>query len=128
MIKKIIFMILCISFFVVSASAQKQKNDPAGIWKFEAAYAPEGFNTGTLNVVFRNKAYSASMMFEGSDYNVTAEKVRFEKDLLNYSIFIEGQEVVVQMKFLDPLKMSGRAVYSEGEVQLTMTKVPVKAK
>ena len=125
MMKNSIFTLILVSVLLTSASAQKntKKNDPSGKWKFEALYAPEGFTSGTIDVGFADKLYSVAMTFEGNGYSFPGEKVKLEKDSFNYSIYVEDQEVVVSLTFSDPLKMVGKAVYSDGEVQLVMTKI-----
>ena len=123
MMKNSIFTFILVSLLVTTASSQKNtKNNPIGKWKFEALNAPEGFTSGTIDVGFAEKLYSVVMTFEGNGYSFPGEKVKFEKDFFHYSIFVEDQEVVVTLAFIDPLKMEGKAVYSDGEVQLIMTK------
>jgi hypothetical protein len=44
-----------------------------------------------------------------------------------FSIYVQGEIVNVNLKLEDALKMSGKAVYSEGSVPLTLTKVVKEA-
>ena len=46
------FALLTIAFLcVITVSAQStSKKDPIGTWKFDAPYAPEGYNSGTIVV------------------------------------------------------------------------------
>lgn len=129
MMKNSIFTLILVSLLVTTASAQKntKKNDPIGKWKFEAVHAPAGFTSGTIDVDFADKLYSVVMTFEGNGYSFPGEKVKREKDTFNYSLYVENQEIVVSLVFSDPLKMEGKAVYSEGEVQLNMTRIQPSA-
>lgn len=122
--KKVILFVLFIVFSlpVVTAQNNQKKKDPVGKWKFEAPYAPEGYTSGIIEVGFAEKKYSASMMFSGGEYKLTGEKVKIENDTISFSVFIEGQGVAVKLKMEDSSKMLGKAVYSEGEVPLTLTK------
>ena len=122
--KKTYLFSLIILFGIYSASAQKTeiKKDPLGKWLFEAPYAPEGFTSGTIEVTFAEKKYNASMAFTGSGYSLPGNKVKFENDTLRFSIFIEEEDVAVILKFDDAIKMSGKAVYSQGEVPLLLTR------
>lgn len=123
--KSKILTLLVISFLlVIAVSGQNntKKISPVGKWKFEAPYAPEGYTSGIIEVGFAEKKYSASMMFSGGEYKLTGEKVKIENDTISFSVFIEGQGVAVKLKMEDSSKMSGKAVYSEGEVPLTLTK------
>ncbi len=123
--KKVFFAIVLISVFVASAIAEQSKapkNDPVGKWKFEAPTAPEGFTSGNIDVKFAEKKYSANMTFTGSENKISGENVKFENDSLVFSVYIEGQEVNVSLKFSEQSKMAGKAVYSQGEVALSMTR------
>jgi len=115
-------LITLISAFALNAQ-NNQKKDPVGQWKFEAPYAPEGFTTGVVEVKFAEKKYSATMTFTGSDYKMPGENVKFEKDTLSFSIYVEGETVNVTMMQEESLKMNGKAVYSQGSVPIAMTKV-----
>lgn len=123
--KKSIFTLVLISIFAVNAVAQQgkaQKNDPVGTWKFDAPSAPEGYTSGAINVAFAEKKYSANMSFAGGGSKLTGENVKFENDSLLFSVFIEEQEIKVTLKFTEPLKMAGKAVWSDGEASLSLTK------
>jgi len=122
--KKIIsisaLLILCIS--VIYAQSTNGKKDPAGQWKFEAPYAPEGFTAGTIIVGYADNKYTASMLFTTSGYSFNAEKVAVRNDSLFFNIWIEGTDVSVALKMEDTTKMTGNAVHYEGTVPLTLTK------
>lgn len=122
--KKIILSILFVIFSlpIVTAQNNLEKKDPVGKWKFEAPYAPEGYTSGIIEVGFAEKKYSASMMFSGSENKLNGEKVQIEKDTISFFVFIEGEDVAVKLTMENSLKMSGKAVYSEGEVPLSLTK------
>ena len=47
-----LLVLVAIAFLsVITVSAQSNsKKDPIGTWKFDAPYAPEGYNTGTIVV------------------------------------------------------------------------------
>ena len=106
----------------VSGQSAPKKSNPVGSWKFEAPYAPEGYQSGMIEVGFTDKQYSTSMMFTGNEFKLPGEKVKFENDSLFFNIYVEGQDISVSLKLESPTKMVGKAVYSEGEVPLTLTK------
>ena len=112
--------VLCLQ--LVSAQTATTKKDPVGTWKFEAPYAPEGYTSGTIIVAFAEKKYSASMMFTGSDYKLPGDKIKIENDTITFSVYIESETVAVTLKMTEANKMAGKAVYSEGEVPLTLTR------
>jgi hypothetical protein len=126
--KRILFILfITLSITVVAAQNTKGKNDPTGEWKFEAPSAPEGYTSGSILISFAEKKYTAAMFFAGNAYKYTGEKVKFENDSLFFSVYVEGQDVSVNLKISNPSMMSGKAVYSQGEVPLTLSKLPVKA-
>jgi hypothetical protein len=46
---------------------------------------------------------------------------------VTFVVIVEGNEVAVSLKAENNAKMTGKAIYSEGEIPLTLTKdVPVK--
>ncbi|MFA5818216.1 MAG: hypothetical protein WC854_02935 [Bacteroidales bacterium] len=119
-----ILTVLVISFFsVIAVSGQNsaKKTNPVGTWKFEAPYAPEGYTSGTIAVGLDEQKYSTTMVFTGSEYKLTGEKVKVANDSVSFSIYLEGQDIKVMLKIENETKMSGKAVYTEGEVPLTLT-------
>jgi len=126
---KILFVILSFFAFVnLSAQDSTVKNDPVGSWKFEAPYAPEGYTTGTIMIGITEQKYNASMSFPGNDYKIPADKVKIEKDIVTFSVFVESEEVKVALKIDSASKMSGNAATSQGEIPLTLTKIETEKK
>lgn len=124
--KKILYTLIVISLFTVSAIAQqgnKQNNKSFGTWKFDAPYAPEGYQSGTIVVGVEEKKPVATMSFTGNEYKIPGEKVKTDNDSVNFSVYLEGQDIRVLLKVENETKMSGKAIYSEGEVPLVLTKV-----
>ena len=122
--KKVILFFLFIVFSLPDVNAQNNQVDknPVGTWKFEAPYAPEGFTAGTIEVVYADKKYSATMAFTGNENKFAGDKIKFENDTLYFNVYIEGQNVAVSMAHVDETKMAGKAVYSEGVVPLSLTR------
>jgi len=125
--KKVTILIMFL-FAVISVSSGQstKKADPVGTWKFDAPYAPEGYTSGTIVIGLVEKKHNATMSFTGSEYKFNGENVKVEKDSVSFSVFVEGQDVKVSLKSDVDEKMVGKAVYSEGEVPLTLTKSPAK--
>lgn len=116
----IILLISC-SLNIIAQSANGEKN-PAGQWKFEAPYAPEGFTAGTINVGYADGKYSATMAFAASGYSLNGEKVTVRNDSLFFMVWVEGTDVNVALGMSEKNKMTGNAVYFEGSVPLSLTK------
>lgn len=116
----IVLLLFC--FSAGSAQSTKGKNSPVGKWKFEAPYAPEGYTTGLMEVGFADNKYTATISFTGSDYKIPGEKVKIENDTLNFSVFLDGAEIPINLKMDGDTKMAGKAVSPEGEIPMTLTK------
>ena len=115
-------MLLLFSFSLTNAQTTKTKKDPAGDWKFEAPYAPEGYTTGKISIGLAEKKYTIAITMPGSDYKINGENVRFENDSLKFSVYVEDENVVVKMKMEDAAKMTGAASTSDGVIPLTAAK------
>lgn len=125
--KRITLSIIMIIFSISITTAQNKQDikDPVGKWKFEAPYAPEGYTSGIIEVGFPEKQYSTSITFAGSEYKLTGEKVKYENEALSFVLYIEDQNIAINLKMEDGSKMTGKAVYSEGEIPLTLTRSPL---
>jgi hypothetical protein len=127
--KRIIFYITFILAVVTTGYAQNSKTvaDPVGTWKFEAPYAPEGYNSGIIVIVKSEQKHTVTMSFTGSEYKLNGENVIVEKDSVSFSLNLEGQVIKVSLKSTEETKMTGKALYSEGEVPLSLTKAAAPA-
>lgn len=117
----IFFLVL----MTVSVSAQTVNNakDPAGKWKFDAPYAPEGFTTGLVEIKFAEEKYSVTLMFSANaEYILPCDKVKFANDTLTFNLYLDTEDIAFTLKFDEADKMSGKAVHSGGEVPLTLTR------
>jgi len=124
--KRIIFIFIVIFVYTLTSFAQQskgQKNNSVGTWKFEAPYAPEGYTSGTIIVGNEEQKPTATMSFTGNEFKIPGENVKAVKDSILFSVYIQGQDVKVMLKMDTEIKMSGKAVYSEGEVPLALSKV-----
>lgn len=123
--KKGILIILSIIFCLPVLMAQNKLviNNPVGTWKFAAPYAPEGYTSGIIVVGLAEKRHTATMSFTGNENKLPADKVTATKDSVLFSVFVEGQDVKVLLKMVNDTNMYGKAVYSEGEVPLTLTRM-----
>jgi hypothetical protein len=117
-----VFAIVLLSVFAVSAQDTNIKKNPVGKWKFEAPAAPEGFTTGLIVVGFAENKYSSAISFTGSEYTIPGEKVIVKNDTVNFSVFIEGGDVIIKLKMDSSTKMTGTATTPDGNILLTLTR------
>ena len=123
--KNKILTLMLISFLsMIAVSGQNNnKSNPLGTWKYEAPYAPEGYTSGTIVVGSNEKKPTVAMSITGSDTILLGINVKTINDSVLFSVNLEGQDVKVMLKIENDSTMSGKAVYSEGEVPLTLTKI-----
>jgi hypothetical protein len=115
--------------FIIQVPAQDgaaKKNSPVGNWKYEASYAPDGYNSGTIGVGYAEEKYTVSVLFTGSTFKLEGEQVKFEKDLLTCTVYVEGEYVKISVKPENNNTMAGTATYSGGQIPLTLTRIPAK--
>jgi len=117
-----LFLLLLLSASVISAQDSKTQKSPVGKWKFDAPYAPEGYTSGTIDIAFAENKYSSSISFTGSDYKIPGDQTKVEKENVTFVVMVEGNEVAISLTAENDIKMTGKAVYSEGEIPLTLTK------
>ena len=123
--KKIIFNYLMVSIFAfcaVSAQTGSAKNSPVGKWKFEAPSAPEGYNSGSISISFAENKYSTAVSLTGSDNAIPGDKTKFDNDTVSFIVLLDGNVVSISLKAETDTKMTGKAVYVDGEIPLTLTK------
>lgn len=122
--KSTIFISLIILICISNVSGQDRttKKNPVGKWLFEAPYAPQGYTNGVIELKKTDSLYSATMAFGGSENKYPGEKVKFVNDTISFNVYIEGQDVSVKLVFAEESKMTGKAIYTEGIVPLSLTR------
>ena len=116
----VLIMIAILSLPIVKAQKNSAKDNCAGTWKFEAPYAPEGYTSGTIVVSPAEQKHLTTMSFTGNEFKFPGENVKAERDSIQFSVFIQGEDVKVFLRVENDTLMSGKAVYSEGEVPLSL--------
>jgi hypothetical protein len=115
------FLLLTISS-LTAQETKNQKHDPIGKWRFEAPYAPEGYNSGTFVIGIKENKHTVEMSLTGTDYKFIGDSVKTEKDLITFTVSLEGEIITITLKPSEQGKMSGTAAYTEGEVPFTLTR------
>lgn len=121
-------VLFVLSVFAATAQSNQQKLNPVGTWKFEAPAAPEGYSSGKITVGLADKKPTATISFTGSEYKIPGEKVKVTSDSLTFSVYLESETVNMYLRMIPDNKMTGKAVYSQGEVPLSLTKEAAAAK
>ncbi|MCK4991510.1 MAG: hypothetical protein KAS29_13525 [Bacteroidales bacterium] len=116
---RFLFMVMLVASFTSTVSAQK-KVDPTGTWTYEASTAPYEYSSGDIVIAKDGKDYTAEMVL-GEYYKMKAEKVVYEKNVLSFVIYIEGEAIELKMTVAKET-MEGTASYSEGTIPVTAKK------
>jgi hypothetical protein len=116
----VLIMIAMLSLPILNAQKSHAKDNCAGTWKFEAPYAPEGYTSGTIVVSPAEQKHTTTMSFTGNDFKFPGENISAERDSIQFSVFIQGENVKVILRVENDTLMSGKAIYSEGEVPLSL--------
>lgn len=105
--------------FAIPGAAMTTEFNPVGNWTFSAPDAPYPYGTGSLEVKMDGDDMGVTLTFTDVEYKFFGEGVKFEDDVLSFSIYLDGEDIFLSLKFVDKDKLSGRAVYFEGAIPLT---------
>ena len=111
-------MVVLAASFTSTVSAQK-KVDPTGTWAYEASQAPYEYSTGDIVVAKEAKDFTVKMVL--GEYEMEADKVVYEKNVLSFEIYIETETVEIKLTVAKET-MEGTASYSEGTIPITAKK------
>lgn len=121
-----LLVLVLISFLNTNGQKPAPADDFTGKWKFEAPSAPEGFNSGNIEISFVENVYKVSLAFTGSEYKLDGDRTAIEEGSFMFVIYLQGQEITVILKMAGPDKMNGLALNPDGEVPFTMVRNPEK--
>ena len=110
-IKILMLVMLAASFTTVSA---QKKVDPVGTWTYTADEAPYEYSTGDIVVDKDGKDYLVEIQL-GEYYKIKASSVTYEKNVLAFKVYIEGESVTIKAT-LEADKFDGTASYSDGTI------------
>ena len=112
-------MVMLVASFTSTVSAQK-KVDPTGTWAYEASQAPYEYSSGDIVVAKEAKDFTVEIQL-GEYYKIKAEKVVYEKNVLSFVIYVEGEAIDLKLT-VEKESMEGTASYSEGTIPITAKK------
>ena len=120
--KKIIFalVVLFSMTFVFNLTAQN-KNKAVGVWKYEVAQAPYGYEKGTLEIKELKNELMGEVKFNSGN-SVKLQKMTMSNDTLRAKVLVESESVDVVAK-LSQTKMEGSVNTSMGKMSLKADKV-----
>ena len=123
-IKKSLALIIAVPVILSLLSmADGQQPNPVGNWKVVSEYAPEGFQYSKVKISKEEDKYFLDMDFEEIGYKMKGERVSFVDGIFRFSLYVEGEDVLITMKFNGEDKMVGAASISSGELPLEATRI-----
>ena len=120
--KKLIIFTFALALIATSfdASAKVRKKHLLGDWKYEVPTAPYGYDTGTFKFFETEGELDGELILSGGA-KVDLSDVKLEKDMVSFSLYVEGGYVNVKAK-IDGKTMSGSVATMEGDMKMTATK------
>jgi hypothetical protein len=120
--KDLQFFILASILLLFSKTVDAQDNKVIiGTWKFQCPYAPEGFNTGIIDI-HKDSVFTT---FSSVKYKFPSMWVKNEKDTLSYNVDINGEQVLFSLRIEnnDTLYGKARNVMGEGPITLIRKRI-----
>ena len=120
--KKITFVLIVVFSMVslFSLTAQNNKN-AIGVWKYEVADAPYGYDKGTLEIKELKKEFSGVVNFNSGN-SVELQKVTMSNDTLRANVLVDSEYIDIVAK-ISNAKMEGSVNTSMGKLYLKADKV-----
>ena len=113
-----IILLLLVSSF--SFEVPSKDYSPVGTWEYSVPAVPDGYQEGTMTIDEKEDEFGVTMAL--NEYSKTeGEKVKYEKLVISFSIWVEGEYVKISGTF-DKDTFSGTVSYSGGETKMTATR------
>jgi hypothetical protein len=107
---------------------QTRAKDFTGTWTYYAPYAPYGYQNGTIIVGSQGNQPSVALSFEKSDARISAENVKVSGDSLKFSVIVQEDSVDVLLKLRSDTIMTGKAISTSGETDISAKRNPKQQK
>jgi uncharacterized lipoprotein YehR (DUF1307 family) len=121
---KLLSVLIAASMVIALSSATNmQQPNPIGNWKVVSDYAPEGFQTSKVTISKEEDNFLVEMNFEEIGYKIKGEKVSFTDGIFKFNLYVEGEDVIITMKFNGEDKLVGTASTSGGEIPLEANRI-----
>jgi hypothetical protein len=110
-----VIVLIMVSSFTIDAPVKKYS--PLGSWDYSVPGVGEGYESGTMFITEDSKEYKVTLQL--NEYSkVVAEKIVYKKKEMNFTIYVETEEILVTGIF-DGDKFIAKLSYSEGEFDLS---------
>jgi hypothetical protein len=110
-----LLLIVLVSSFTFHAPTKKFS--PVGTWEYSVPGVQPGYETGSMIISLDGKEYKVSMQLN-EYFKADAENVVYKKNALNFSVWVETEEILVSGTFEDDT-FTAKLSYFEGDFELT---------
>ncbi|MGV8964067.1 MAG: hypothetical protein ACOH2V_11905 [Candidatus Saccharimonadaceae bacterium] len=120
--KKLLFTLFVVfSISLVFNLTAQNKKKAIGVWKYEVAQAPYGYDKGTLEIKDHKNEFSGVIKFNSGN-SVELQKISMSNDTLRANVFVDSENVSIVAKISNS-KMEGFVNTSMGNMSLKADKV-----
>jgi hypothetical protein len=117
--KNLQLLLLGLFLFIGSLPIKAQEKESyLGDWSFEAPTAPDGYTWGIITF----KKDSSFIQFTDGNYKCHSNWFKVKSDSIIYESYIDGTTVLFSLKLVDKTKVTGNAVWIDGETHMILTK------
>jgi hypothetical protein len=110
--------------FQSNALATAGNNEVTGKWKYQVPQAPYGYQEGMLILAEKENKLEGEVKFSDG-YKIKLKDISFQDGQLKFGLYIDYEYVKVEASVEDS-KMKGSVISSEGKMNLTAKKSPLK--
>ena len=109
-----LLLVVLVSSFTSNPPAKRFS--PVGTWDYTIEGVPEEYESGSMIISEKDKAYEISMALN-EYYTIEGESIEYKKKKLNFIIWVESEEVSISGSF-DGDTFSGLVSLSQGDFDM----------
>ena len=118
-VKNGIVLGLFLALVVGNAFASGKEKELVGTWNYEAPYAPYEYSAGKL--IFEKNGDEWTGKIKIGEYEIPMRNLKVEHNKITFGAYVEGEYVSIEGT-IEKNKITGKASYSEGEIDVTAEK------
>lgn len=116
LLKSAILIAFVFAVMAGSASIEAAGSKITGTWDYSAPYAPYEYSEGLISIEDNAGELEGKVSIDG--YDMKLNKVKYEEDVLSFSLYVEGEYVSVNLTIKNDT-FSGEADTPEGIIEIT---------
>lgn len=117
----LLFLSLILHTAILAQGRVESLDELKGKWTYEAPTAPSGYEKGAITIAKEANQWIGNVRIEGSEYKTTEIKLKSEESY-SLSLILDGYEVNVTLKKVEPKIFKGQAVAEGMSIPVTLSK------